>query len=115
MKTEGSDGERMFITYVIALQKKLLIGMRREFRFYDKRGWRFDFAWPDVKVAVEIDGGQHEYMGGRHNTDEDREKINTASAMGWTVLRFSTSALKNDPYRCIQKLSLAMDANRRIK
>lgn len=29
----------------------------REFRFHPERRWRFDFAWPDVKVAVEIDGG----------------------------------------------------------
>jgi len=29
----------------------------REYRFHPKRKWRFDFAWPDCQVAVEIEGG----------------------------------------------------------
>src|SRR5687768_16750315 len=28
------------------------------------RRWRFDFAWPELKVAVECDGGT--FTGGRH-------------------------------------------------
>ncbi len=29
----------------------------REYRFHRERRWRFDFAWPDYKVAVEVEGG----------------------------------------------------------
>jgi hypothetical protein len=36
--------------------------------FHKHRKWRFDFAWPDVKVAVEIQGGafmRRTYYGNR--------------------------------------------------
>ena len=57
------------------------------------RRWMFDFAWPRIKLAVEIDGGQWAPHGGRHNTDGDREKLNVAALLGWRVMRFSASML----------------------
>lgn len=84
---------------------KLLAGQRdepvAEHRFHPTRKWRFDFAWPDAKVAVEVDGGQWAFRGGRHATDADREKLNEAAAMGWRVFRFSPRQLKNEPDRCV--------------
>lgn len=79
-----------------------------EYRFYAARRWRFDFAWPVAEVAVEIDGGQWRAGGGRHNTDSDREKLNTAAALGWRVLRFSHTALASDPVGCIVLLRTAL-------
>lgn len=29
----------------------------REFRFHPVRGWRADFAWPEHKLLLEIEGG----------------------------------------------------------
>lgn len=64
----------------------------KEHLFHDTRKWRFDYAIPSVKVAIEIDGGVWEY--GRHNRPQgyinDMEKLNTAASMGWLVLRFTT-------------------------
>lgn len=64
----------------------------REFRFHEKRMWKFDFAWPEHKLAVEIEGGV--FKAGRHSRgagyEKDAEKYNTAAKMGWTVLRYST-------------------------
>jgi len=51
---------------------------------------------------VEIDGGQWAPMGGRHNTDADREKLNAAAALGWRVMRFSSSMLSNDPTAVVE-------------
>lgn len=55
------------------------------------RAWRFDFAWPALKVAAECEGGT--YSGGRHTTgtgfEKDAEKYNAAAERGWTVLRFT--------------------------
>ena len=60
-----------------------------EHRFHPERRWRFDHAWPAEKVALEVDGGT--WTGGRHVTGAgyaaDLEKLNTAVAMGWRVLR----------------------------
>lgn len=61
----------------------------RQYRFHPKRKWRLDFAWPDRKVAMEVDGGT--WSGGRHTRgagyEKDCEKLNEAALMGWTVLR----------------------------
>jgi very-short-patch-repair endonuclease len=39
--------------------------------------------------------------GGRHNTDADRDKINTATLLGWRILRFSGAQIKKKPQECI--------------
>ena len=79
-------------------------GFVQEYRFHPIRKWRFDFAWPNNMVAVECDGIIWKACGGRHNTDADREKINTAVSLGWSVLRFSGNQIKSDPIGCIEIL-----------
>lgn len=68
----------------------LLPNMEREYKFHPTRKWRFDFAWPDYKIAAEIEGGV--WSQGRHVRGQgfidDCEKYNEAVALGWTVLRF---------------------------
>ncbi|MEG0899040.1 MAG: hypothetical protein RSF40_04935 [Oscillospiraceae bacterium] len=62
-----------------------------EFRFHPTRRWRFDFAIPDLKIAIEQEGGL--WVSGRHNRAfsmiNDMVKYNTAASMGWLVLRFT--------------------------
>jgi very-short-patch-repair endonuclease len=81
----------------------------RELVFAPPRRWRFDFAWPDALVAVEIDGGQWKAGGGRHNTDADRDKLNHAAAIGWRVVRFSPQQVERDPDGCVALLRRALD------
>src|SRR2546421_11079574 len=61
-----------------------------EFRFCERK-WRFDFAFVDKKVAVEIDGGI--WNRGRHVRGTgyilDMEKINEAQRLGWKIFRFT--------------------------
>lgn len=61
----------------------------REYRFHEKRRFRFDFAWPELKIAVEVDGGT--FSGGRHvrglGHRTDAIKFNLAACSGWSVLR----------------------------
>lgn len=63
----------------------------REYRFHPERKWRFDFAWPEHMLAVEIDGGA--WTGGRHvrgsGFTRDCEKMTEAALMGWRVLRLT--------------------------
>ena len=53
------------------------------------RRWRFDLAWPALKLAVEIDGGG--FVAGRHSRgaglEKDCEKFAEAAIMGYTVIR----------------------------
>jgi hypothetical protein len=92
----------------------------REWQFHPTRRWRFDWAFtrPFRKVAVEVDGGQYlvregkrgTSIGGRHNTDADREKCNQAAALGWRVLRFSVKQLEDDPQHCVDLVREALAA-----
>lgn len=66
-----------------------------EYRFHPERRWRFDFAWPDHLVALEVEGGV--WSGGRHTRPRgflaDIEKYNAATTLGWRVLRTTPEAL----------------------
>lgn len=69
-----------------ALKQRCAVQPVRELRFHPTRRWRFDFAWPDQKLAVEIDGrGRHQTVTGVRG---DCEKHNEAVRLGWRVLRF---------------------------
>lgn len=61
----------------------------KEYRFHPKRLWRFDYAIPAHKIALEVEGGV--WTGGRHIRAQgflgDMEKYNTATLMGWRVFR----------------------------
>lgn len=63
-----------------------------EHKFHPSRKWRFDLAFPQPMIAIEIHGGI--WSGGRHTRgmgfENDREKMNEAQIMGWTVLEYST-------------------------
>lgn len=61
------------------------------------RKWKFDFAWPALKIAVEVEGGV--WANGRHNRGQgfinDTEKYNAAAAAGWRVLRYTSEAIES--------------------
>lgn len=67
----------------------------REFRFHPTRKWRFDYAIPVLKIAIECDGGV--WTGGRHVSPQgylkDMEKFNAAAELGWVVLKFTPQTL----------------------
>lgn len=67
----------------------------REHRFHPVRRWRFDYAIPAHRIAIEVEGGV--WTLGRHTRPQgflgDIEKYNTATVMGWRVLRTTPDAL----------------------
>lgn len=69
----------------------------REVRFLPARRWRFDLAWPDRKLAVEVHGGV--YTNGRHTRGKgftrDREKMNEALLLGWRVLEVTSEQVQS--------------------
>jgi hypothetical protein len=69
----------------------------REYQFHPKRKWKFDWAIPGIKLAVEYEGlmsakSRHTTIGGYSN---DTTKYNEAARLGWTVLRFTALTYKN--------------------
>ena len=72
-----------------------------EYQFAAPRRWRFDWAFIQQRVAVEVDGGVWLKFGGRHGSDKDREKLNEAAARGWRVIRLSPQMIEESPDKCI--------------
>jgi hypothetical protein len=56
---------------------------------------KLDRAWPEAKLAVELDGARH------HTSPEDRRKDlardRELAALGWVVLRFTYADVVRDP------------------
>lgn len=66
-----------------------------EYRFTELRKWRFDFAWPKHRVALEVEGGA--FSKGRHTRGsgfvKDLEKYSEAAALGWLIIRVTPQQL----------------------
>ena len=91
-KRQRSRGERDLEMQLRAWQ---IAGWTTEFKFdagTGGRGWRLDFSWPDLKLAVEVDGGVHRISGMQAR---DIEKHNALALAGWMTLRFSPEQCKS--------------------
>jgi hypothetical protein len=75
--------------FTVICKTDLKVECVKEYKFHPKRRWRFDYAIPDHKIALEVEGGV--WTGGRHIRAQgflgDMEKYNTATLMGWRVFR----------------------------
>lgn len=67
-----------------------------EHRFMSDRRFRFDYAWVEQHVALEVEGGI--WTGGRHTRGSgflrDMSKYNHAAVRGWYVVRCTPSTLR---------------------
>ena len=75
--------------FTVICKTDLKVDCVKEFKFHPVRKWRFDYAVPEHKIALEVEGGV--WTGGRHTSPKgflgDIEKYNTAKLMGWRVFR----------------------------
>ncbi|HEY0983542.1 DUF559 domain-containing protein [Schlesneria sp.] len=83
----------------------------RQYVFHATRKWRFDFAWPQFKVAVEIDGGVFQRKATGHRSMDgvvkQMEKLNIAQIAGWKVLRFHPNDLDKTPEDTVRMVESA--------
>lgn len=93
------------------LLNKIVPGWVQELKFHPTRRWRFDYAHPDLKIAIEIEGAV--WTRGRHTRGAgylaDCEKYNTAQIMGYRVLRYATSQMA-EMVDDVKKLCKALQA-----
>ena len=72
-----------------------------EWYFHPERKWRFDYACPELIIAIEVDGGI--FSGGRHSGGvgqlKDFEKGNAACAMGWYVFHTTPEDMHDLEFR----------------
>ena len=72
-----------------AIRKRLLIAGLKDYRF--------DFCWPDLMLAVEVEGGI--FVNGRHTRgkgfEDDMLKYHHAQRLGFTVYRCGSRLIKS--------------------
>lgn len=112
MKRGGfSKGEELL---ALQLRTAGLPAPVRQHRFHKIRRWRFDFSWPELMVAAEVEGVV--YFGrargiGRHQSRKgiasDCEKYNTALSCGWKVYRFTPDMIQSGDALMVLRLALA--------
>lgn len=66
-----------------------------EYCFDEKRRWRIDYAWPGIRLALEVEGGV--WSNGRHTRGSgflgDLEKYNSLTEHGWYLLRYQPNKI----------------------
>ncbi|OQC42289.1 MAG: hypothetical protein BWX64_00306 [Acidobacteria bacterium ADurb.Bin051] len=76
---------------------RLSDGLEEQCRFHPSRRWRFDFAWPLERLAVEVQGGV--WIAGRHSGGRgqiaDCEKLAAAVLEGWRVLYVTSPHIRS--------------------
>lgn len=101
IQKQQKKADREYLELTFKLQLKgvgIRDGWQCEYKFHPSRKWAFDFAFVDKKLAIEVEGGT-KFGKSRHSFgkgfDNDAEKYNTASAMGWTLFRFSADMINS--------------------
>lgn len=99
-----SEGEATLVQHL----KTHKISFEQEYKFHPTRKWRADFLITGTKILIEVEGGV--WSGGRHTRGKgyigDMEKYNSASMMGFTVLRFCTEQVMSGI--AIQQIEILM-------
>jgi len=69
----------------------------RELKFCPGRRFRFDFAYPEKMLAIEVQG--QTWHKGAHSSgtglERDYEKMNLAQSLGWRVYQFSSNMVES--------------------
>jgi len=109
-KVKKISVEKNTIQYVLeTLQKeKLFDRFTTELKFDIVRRFRFDWAIPSLRIAIEYEGIFSDKS--RHTTvngfSKDCEKYNLALSLGWRVLRYTSKnyqELENDLKKLLQQ------------
>lgn len=72
---------------------------QREFSFHR---FSLDFAWPDKKFCVEIDGEQHQKFQEQKQRDIEKDKL--LKEEGWIEIREEWKNIFNDPKKFIERI-----------
>lgn len=81
-----------------------------EYRFHTDRKWRFDYAWPAAKIAIEIDGGQWQVTG--RDISREAERNNEAQIAGWCVLHMTSEQIDKRVLWCAEQVRRAFAARK---
>jgi very-short-patch-repair endonuclease len=72
---------------------------------------RVDFAYPEIRFAIEVDG--YRWHSGRARWEHDLRRRNALTTRGWRVIHVTSSDLANRPQHIIRMIANAMDGGRK--
>jgi very-short-patch-repair endonuclease len=75
--------------------------------------YRLDFAIPDKRIAIELDG--HEYHKTRYQRTHDAKRDRWLYGQGWHVLRFTGTEIHQNLDRCIDEICELVGVERLTK
>ncbi|QQT60984.1 hypothetical protein I6I97_17435 [Sphingobacterium multivorum] len=85
--------------FINLIKTELSIELWPEFFFSVERLYRFDYAIPELKIGIEVNGGVWAKGNSGHSSGKgimrDYEKSNLAQSLGWKVLTVVPSQIKN--------------------
>jgi len=92
---QTANKSQIMDVFTVICKTDLGVECVKEYKFHPERRWRFDYAIPEHKIALEVEGGV--WTQGRHTRPQgflgDVEKYNTATLMGWRVFRTTPTDL----------------------
>ncbi len=92
------DKQKAHMEWVMVVHE---IKYKKEYLGLQPRKFRFDYAIPEYKIAIEFEGGMGQFTSGksRHTTKEgytkDVQKYNLAVINGWSVLRYTAKNISD--------------------
>lgn len=103
------------------MQMAGLVTPEKQFMFAREWGrlYRWDFAWPADRLAVEVDGGRFMGRGGQgaamsrtapighHGSTDDNRKRNLANLLGWKLLVYDPQQIRSG--EAIAEIKLALE------
>jgi hypothetical protein len=94
----GKSQEKNWIseTLLTWCNERALI-LQEEYKFHEKRKWRFDWCIESLKVGFEYEGifSEQSRHTNRNGYSKDAEKYNAAVSLGWRVFRYTAINYKN--------------------
>lgn len=84
--------------FLLLIKEAGLPEPQMEVKMVDKRRFRIDYAWPDIKLGVEIQGGV--YTRGAHGSIygilSGYTKANIAACNGWRLLYYTPQQMTSN-------------------
>ena len=74
-----------------------------------RKRYYIDFAYPEVMLAIEVDG--YEQRASTESLAYDNNRANQLVLAGWTILRFGWERVVNDPQGLRRRSSSSSDSS----
>ena len=83
-----------------------------EIRSEGRRVAVVDFAFPDLRLAIEADG--YRWHSGRENWERDRRRANQLTLLGWRTIHVTWSDMAQHPDAVVARIRAALSSSTQL-